>query len=122
MAREIGALDLLTTLDEGAIMSDLNRQIHSVLEAVRHSHKKGSVTLTLTVKMSTDREFQRVDVQGDVSAKIPHVERPGERLYLTDECRLSRRNPRQPERPENTIPLPDTEEVDGKSRAAGEPS
>ena len=123
MNDEMGPIDILKTLGDGRVMDDLYEQLGNLLMAVQMSHKKGKVVLTIEVAPTKDVEVPRVDVWGDVSARIPHIERSSEMFYVTDRNQLSRRNPRQPALPPNTVRMPPREElvdVDDKSLAAGE--
>ena len=120
---EVGVLPLLQTLGDGRVLDDFHEQLHNLLIAVQMSHKKGKVVLTVNVEPTRDVEVPRVEVHGDVTSKIPHIERSSELFYLTEEYRLSRRNPRQPVLPPNTVRMPPAEErndIDGKTHAAGE--
>lgn len=120
---EVGVFGLLKALGDGKVMDDLHEQLQELLLAVRTSHEGGKVVLTITVEPDKDLEVSRVAVEGDVSGKIPRLKRGGEMFYLTDDCRLTRRNPRQPALPAGTMKMPSPEEqdeLDGKSRASGE--
>lgn len=120
---EVSVMSLLQALGDGRVMDDFHERLHELLMAVQISHKKGKVVLTVTVKPTKDAEVPRAEVHGDVTAKIPHIERSSELFYLTEEYRLSRRNPRQPVLPSHTVRMPPAEEredMDGKSLAAGE--
>lgn len=122
---EIGMIGLLGGLGDGKVMDDFHKRFHELLRAVRSCGDKGKVVLTLSVEPDPDQEEPVVSVRGEVTATIPLPKRRRELFFLTDDCRLSRRNPRQPERPENTVKMPPVEDradLDGKSRAAGERS
>lgn len=124
MEHDMGLLELLKTLGDGRVMDDLHEQLGECLMAVRMAHKKGKVVLTLVVMPSKDSELSKVTVWGDVTSKIPHIERGADIFYVNDENRLSRRNPRQPALAPNTVKMPPRDEIaaepDGKSLAAGE--
>lgn len=123
MTDEMGPIEVLKVLGNGRVLDDLYKELGDVLMAVQMAHKKGRVTLTIEVAPTKDAEEPRVEVWGDVAARIPHVERASELLYVTDGNQLSRRNPRQPALPAGTVKMPPREElvnIDGKSRAAGE--
>ena len=122
---EIGIMRLLQGMGGGRVLDDLHDRLQKLLVAARTSHDKGKVVLTITVEPDADREIFQVNIHGDVTATIPHIKRTGDRFYLTDEGRLTKRNPRQPEMPANTVQMPPPEErndLDGKSQAAGERS
>ncbi len=121
---DMGLLEVLKTLGDGRVIDDLHEQLNECLMAVRMAHKKGKVVLTLVVTPSKDAEMSKVTVWGDVTSKIPHIERGADIFYVTGENGLSRRNPRQPALPPNTVKMPPRagheDELDGQSRAAGE--
>lgn len=120
---EVNVLSLLQTLDGGRVMDDLHEKLQELLLAVEETHKKGKITLVLTVKPISDPETPRVEVKGDVVPNIPRIERHSELFYLTDAYRLTRKHPRQPALPPNTVKMPPPEErkdIDGQSLAAGE--
>ena len=120
---DVGPIVLLKTLGDGRVMDDFYDQLGNLLMAVKMSHKKGHVTLKVVVSPCKDVEISRVSVWGDVASKIPHIERSSEFFYVDDNNQLSRRNPRQPVVPPNTVKMPPVEErsdLDNKSLAAGE--
>lgn len=119
MSGELGPLELLQSMSEGKVMDDFDEQLRVLLAAVRQSYKKGKIVLTISVRPPKDLNDPRVEIQGDVSATIPHVERSGELLYLTESLYLSRRNPRQPAPPPNVVTMANGEqERDRQSLAA----
>lgn len=123
MHDDIGIFGLLKSLGEGRVLDDLHKQFTLLLAAVKESHKKGKVILTIEVEPDKAAEVEKVAVHGDVSAKIPHVNRGHELFYVTENNHLSRRNPRQPALPPNTVRMPpvgEENDIDGQSRAAGE--
>ena len=123
MHEDMGPIEILKLLGDGKVMDDLYEKLGDLIMAVQMSHKKGKVVLAIEVKPTKDAEVPRVEIWGDVSAKIPHIERTSELLYVTDHNQLSRRNPRPPVLPTNTVKMPPREElieVDNKSFAAGE--
>lgn len=125
MPDEVGPIALLKALGDGRVMDDFCEKLERLLEAVRASHKKGTVVLTVEVKPTKDVDVPKVSVWGDVSAKIPHIERGSELFYVTEENQLSRRNPRQPALPPNTVQMPPAGgevALDRQSLAAGERS
>lgn len=120
---EVNVLSLLQTLDGGRVLDDLHERLSELLLAVETAHKKGKVVLTFTVKPVNDPEAPRVDLKGDVTHRIPTIERHSELFYLTESYRLTRKHPRQPSLPENTVKMPPAEErddLDRQSLAAGE--
>lgn len=123
MSGELGPLELLQSMSDGKVMDDFDEQLRLLLAAVKQSYKKGKIVLTISVKPPKDLNDQRVEIQGDVSATIPHVERSGEMLYLTENLYLTRRNPRQPAPPPNVVTMAEAgqgRELDRQSLAAGE--
>lgn len=123
MREDIGPIELLKTLGDGSVMEDFYQRLSELLMAVRMAHKKGKIVLTVQVSPTKDVDVQRVGIWGDVTAKIPHIERNAEFFYVNDHCELSKRNPRQPALSPNTVKMPSVDErddLDGQSRAAGE--
>jgi hypothetical protein len=120
----MGLMELLTIVGDGRVLDDFHGRLDELIRAVKTSHKKGTLTLTLTVAPAKDMvDTPRVIVSGVVTAKIPQSERGSELFYIDDDDRLSRRNPRQPELPFNTVKMPPAEEradLNRKDLAAGE--
>ncbi len=120
----MGIMELLTIVGDGRVLDDYHERLDALIRAVKTSHKKGTITLTLSVAPAKDMmDIPRVVVSAVVTAKIPLSERGSEMLYIDDDNQLSRRNPRQPELPFNTVKMPPKEErgdLNGKARAAGE--
>ncbi len=79
---DIGPIGLLKTIGDGRVMDDFHEQLSMLLMAVRMAHKKGHVTLKVVVSPTKDAEIPRVSIWGDVTSKIPHIERTSEFFYV----------------------------------------
>lgn len=78
----------------GAAMDDLSIALRQVMSAVKATHKKGKVTLEITVEPTAGAHLQFYDV---VTVKAPQPARECGVFYLGENGELSRQDPRQRE-------------------------
>lgn len=119
---EMGPIELLKTLGDGKLLADFYEHYVNMVRMIAVTHKKGTITLKIELKPSSDPETREMDTSAWVTSPSLYIKRR-KALHVTDTHHLSARNPRQPELPPNTIEMPAMEErrdIDGKSRAAGE--
>lgn len=88
---------LMGELSNGRVMIDLAEKMPLVIAAVKRTGKKGSLTLTLTVKPDGKGEVQTVDISDEVKVKLPERDRRPTTFFITGENDLSRTDPNQTE-------------------------
>lgn len=93
-------LKVLREADRGLVLKDCEDRLIELMGAIKQTHGKGKLVLTLSVEaIKSDALSPRVVLDFDLSSKIPHPERGGMTAYITDELTLSARDPRQPQLP-----------------------
>lgn len=85
--------ETLLAVSDGGAMEDLGSEIRSVVNAVVMTGKKGSVTLKLDIMPNGP---DAVKVSDKVTSVMPASTPQETTFYVTDECGLTRMNPRQP--------------------------
>lgn len=89
-------LKTVEQLADGRTASDLDDALLTLVAAVRHTGKKGTLTFSLTVKPAS-KDGHALILDDDVKLKLPVMERAATILFATDTNELSRSDPRQPE-------------------------
>jgi hypothetical protein len=89
------AIEMLKELRSGNALAELAREMRKVIGAVRESHRPGA--LTLTIKLKPLKGHGALDISDMVTTKTPSPERESSILFATEDNRLSRNDPRQPE-------------------------
>lgn len=93
-------LRTLERLAGGRVLQDCEEGLAELVEAVKNTQGEGSVTLKIKVGLNeADGEVVSVEVNGDVSVKIPRQKRGGLVCFVRDDGLLSARDPRQPALP-----------------------
>lgn len=89
----------------GALHAELSDELAAVVSACMEHERSGE--LTLTVKVSPNKDGETLTLVDSVKAKKPEAaQRPS--IFFTDSHgNLSRRNPRQPELPLREVTDPD---------------
>lgn len=88
--------DFLLDHRQGRTHTDLSEALVELVEAVQETGKKGSLSLTLTVKPEGSRQ---VLVTDKVAVKAPEGERDASFFFIDDDANLTRDNPTQPHLP-----------------------
>lgn len=87
-------LDILKQIRGGDLVFEMNREIEKVVAGVRESGKGGS--LTLKVNITPIRQGSTaLNVQGDVTGKVPQPAHDATIFYPTEGNTLQRNDPRQ---------------------------
>ena len=84
--------DTLATIRYGELANDLSEQLNQLVTACVDTGKKGTLTLTLTLRPGKAGQLEIVD---DVKAKFPPAERGTTLMFATPEGNLQREDPRQ---------------------------
>lgn len=86
--------NVLACQRKGALLHELSAKLAEVVQSVRDTGKKGSLTLVLSVERVSESEGTVLLVD-DVKAKIPQAPRPTSMFFVADDGTLTRTNPRQ---------------------------
>ncbi len=87
-------LDVLKQIRQGHLVYEMNQEVEKVVEAVRDTRKGGELTLKIKIK-PLKAGSDALDVDAEVTAKIPKPPRPVSIFYPTQDNTLSRTDPRQ---------------------------
>jgi len=87
-------LDALGDVHGGQLIEEADRHLRQVIAAVRE--RGGTSVLTLKIKVASVAE-NRVDVSGQVTAKVPPASYPPSIFFTDQDNSISRRDPRQHE-------------------------
>lgn len=87
-------IDTFRHIEGGCLLDDLADQQRQVIEAVRHTHRKGSLTLTLSY---TPEGHGQISIEADVKIKAPKRARGKSIFFVTPDANLERNDPRQRE-------------------------
>lgn len=85
--------EVVDAIDAGGLTQELNEKLQKVVQAVRETGKKGSVSLTLSI----DMKGAQVEVTSKVKTKAPNPDRPAQFFYYDEDGNLFGRDPRQTE-------------------------
>ncbi|HWA07952.1 MAG TPA: hypothetical protein VG838_00650 [Opitutaceae bacterium] len=88
---------LLGQLSNGRVLTDLADKFPLVVEAVKRTGKKGTLTLQLTVKPEGKGDVTSVEVLDEVKLKLPERDRKATTFFVVGERDLSRADPNQTE-------------------------
>ena len=92
-------LDLLVGLRQGAALEEYAESVSELLEAVRKTGKGGSIQFTLKVAPISAADSVTLTIDDALTLKAPKLPAGSTVMYRTEDGRLSRRDPRQPELP-----------------------
>ena len=85
----------LADVNRGNALAELSNELSALIGAVRTTGKKGKLRCELTITPDDNGETSQVDLE--ISTKLPRPDRPKTVFFLTEDNRLTRRNPLQPE-------------------------
>ncbi|SDD43339.1 hypothetical protein [Auraticoccus monumenti] len=89
--------DLLAEQGHGRLHSELSEGLWDLVNRVKETGKKGSMTLVITVEPDRRADDEVLLVHDDVRLKLPAFPRKPSMFYLGEEGNFSRSNPAQPE-------------------------
>lgn len=95
-------IDVFRQIESGILLDELADRQKEILEAVRHTHKKGTLTITLSY---TPEGNGQVSIEADIKAKAPKMPRGRTLFFITPEANLERNDPRQTEMELRTVPV-----------------
>ena len=85
----------LADVNKGNALAELSNELSALIGAVRATGKKGSLRLKLTLSPDDNGETSSVEV--DIETKLPRPDRPKTVFFITEDNRLTRRNPAEQE-------------------------
>lgn len=88
---------VLSQLRRGQTEADLTDALREVVQRVRETRKKGSVTLKITVQPQSKGDDVVLILSDDVKANLPVAERGSSIFYANEDNSLVRNDPRQGE-------------------------
>ena len=92
------AILLLAQLDGGRIVTDLAEAYPLLIEAVKLTGKKGELVLRLKVKPDGKGAVETVEIEGDVTTKVPKRDRRATTFFIDEKTHhLTRNDPKQVE-------------------------
>lgn len=89
------SLMMLGDLRRGVFVDDLDAELAALVDAVRATGRKGSLTIKLDVSLASKGDDVALKVGDSITVKAPQPERGDTFLYAVGDGRLSRRDPRQ---------------------------
>lgn len=98
MAKSI--LDTLREVRDGDLIAELTARMAELVEAVRATDRKGTLTVRFTLIPSKKGVPNMLFLEDDVKLVLPEPDRESTTVvFATDDNSLSRRDPRQPDLP-----------------------
>jgi len=88
--------DWLREQSRGRTHEELSEALWDLISRVEETHKKGSLTLTLSIEPLKENK-DMLAVTDEIKLKLPEFDRPGSIAYVDHDGNLSRNNPNQPE-------------------------
>lgn len=85
-------LSLLEQIEFGHFAEELNTVQQEVVQAVRDTNKKGSITISLEFN---PENHGQMTIKADFKKKVPELPRGSSLFFSTPEGRLQRDDPRQ---------------------------
>ncbi|WP_305972619.1 MULTISPECIES: hypothetical protein [unclassified Mameliella] len=89
---ELNFLEFLQTFRRGELLREADARLAEVLEAIQETGNSGEITLKLPLKVNKAGQIECVP---QVTAKKPRRELGAGIYFLSDDARLSRRDPNQ---------------------------
>lgn len=99
--------DVLVTLDRGQLIQDAEVALQEVVDAVRTTGKKGSITLKIDIAPASRGSVDTLFFKGKVDSSKPLPERQPSIFYADDENLVYRQDPNQFEMDLKPAPEPD---------------
>lgn len=96
----------LQEIRNGASLEELSIELAKLLTAVKETGRAGSLVHKIVVKPLQAGDSTTVQVEDEITAKMPKPQRKASIFYMTEDGRLQRSDPRQKEFNLQTIPKP----------------
>lgn len=85
--------DVLTEINRGRDHTELSNELQALVQAVRDTGKKGSLTLSLTVVPS--KVDNGLEIIAGIKTTLPKFDRSASLFFADEEGNLTRTDPRQ---------------------------
>ena len=96
MPREKRFTDTLGDIRNGDVVTDLTEALREVVTRVLETGKKGTLTLKLTVTNVSRGAGAALQIDDDITTKIPKPSKGASVLFADADGQLQRNDPRQP--------------------------
>lgn len=87
----------LADLRAGRSANELSIELQKLVQAVRETGKKGTLTYKLHIEPAAKGNINTLMIEDEVTVKMPEMDREAAIFFSTDDNRLTRRDPRQRE-------------------------
>lgn len=92
----MNALDVLAALRRGKFKDTLQEELRDLVDAVRATGKKGTITIALTIEsVGGDDDNSQLSIGDKITVKVPQPTTGQTYMYVTADGDLTRRDPRQ---------------------------
>ena len=95
-------LETLETIREGELVFEAAEGLEQLIQAIRETRSKGTLTITLEVKPTSVHDAGKVFVTGKAKGKLPEKDVSPTLFYTADDNTLRRNNPNQMRLPFDT--------------------
>lgn len=87
-------IDTLRQIEAGFLLEDLAEKQRELVEAIQHTGKKGTLTITLSYVPEGQGQLS---IAADLKVKAPQMARGRSLFFITPDANLDRNDPRQQE-------------------------
>lgn len=87
--------DQLSALNKGALDVELTEAMADLVQQVRDTHKKGSISLTITVSMLNSSADDVMKLTPEIKLNVPKMAQPSAVFWSTADGDLLRNDPQQ---------------------------
>lgn len=87
--------EVLRQLDRGRVHARASQELGELIQAFHETGKAGSITLKIDIKPASENDSDMAKVEATISTKLPKPGHAPTLMYVDDEFRLTRRDPRQ---------------------------
>lgn len=87
-------IDILRQIEAGFLLDELAERQRELVEAIQHTGKKGTLTITLSYVPESQGQLS---ITADIKAKAPQMARGRSLFFITPDHNLDRHDPRQQE-------------------------
>ena len=87
-------MNTINTMDFGVTPAELSDELAALIQGVKDTNKKGTLTIKLTVKPESIAAGQ-ISITPDINNSIPQMPRDKALMFMTPDNNLEREDPRQ---------------------------
>ena len=85
----------ISVMNKGTTDAELTEALANLVQQVRDTHKKGSISLTLSVSMLNDTQEDVMKITPDIKLSLPKVSQHASVFWSTADGDLLRNDPQQ---------------------------